>query len=261
MGRALVSPRLDNWEMVVVAVGIIGATVMPHNLYLHSALVQTRRIGRDKASVDSALRFNTLDSVVALSVAFLVNAAILTLAALVFHGQTSAMGLDGQLHTFNKDTDWIKEAFQTLSPLMGPAAASMLFAVALLASGQSSTITGTMAGQVVMEGFMRWRVRPWLRRLLTRLVAILPAIFIIGLRRDSSITDLLVLSQVVLALYLPLAMIPLLCFTGSRKLMGRHVNGWFLTIAAWASCLIIIVLDIVSLPKVLEDAWRVIVGA
>jgi manganese transport protein len=261
MGRALVSPRLDDWEMVVVAVGIIGATVMPHNLYLHSALVQTRRIGRDKASVDSALRFNTLDSVVALSVAFLVNAAILTLAALVFHGQTSAMGLDGHVHTFNKDTDWIKEAYQTLSPLMGPAAASMLFAVALLASGQSSTITGTMAGQVVMEGFMRWRVRPWLRRLLTRLVAILPAIFIIGLRRDSSITDLLVLSQVVLALYLPLAMIPLLCFTGSRKLMGRHVNGWFLTVAAWASCLIITVLDIVSLPKVLEDAWRVIVGA
>jgi len=260
MGRALLSPSLGDQTMLLLAVGIVGATVMPHNLYLHSALVQTRRIGRDEASLQRALQLNTLDTVVALSLAFFVNAAILTLAALVFHGQEGAIGLDGRWHAFTDKPDWIKEAYQTLSPLMGPMAASMLFAVALLASGQSSTITGTMAGQVVMEGFMRWRVRPWVRRLLTRLVAVLPAVFIIGLRPDISVTDLLVLSQVVLGLYLPLAMFPLLWFTGSRKLMGGHANGWFLTVAGWGSCLLITALDIVTLPQALQDAWRVLAG-
>jgi manganese transport protein len=265
MGRALARPTLGEEGMLLAAVGIIGATVMPHNLYLHSALVQTRRVGRDPDSIRAALRFNTLDSVVALSIAFLINAAILILAALVFHGQTQATGLDGRQYQFNDDTDWIRVAYLTLQPLLGTMAASVLFAVALLASGQSSTITGTMAGQVVMEGFMSWRVRPWLRRLLTRLLAVVPAVLIIGLRSDApenpvNINDLLVLSQVVLALQLPLAMFPLLWFTSSRRLMGRHANGWFLIIAGWGSCLLITALDIVSLPKALADAWRVIVG-
>src|SRR6202011_5419553 len=175
MGHALVTPGLGDKNMVYLAIAIIGATVMPHNLYLHSALVQSRRIGADDASVRQAIRFNTLDSVVALSVAFCINAAILVLAATVFHGQNGR---------FSEDSDWIQEAYLTLSPLLGTAAASTLFAVALLASGQSSTITGTMAGQVVMEGFLRWRVRPWLRRLTTRLLAILPAIVVIGMHGD-----------------------------------------------------------------------------
>jgi manganese transport protein len=136
----------------------------------------------------------------------------------------------------------------------------MLFAVALLASGQSSTITGTLAGQVVMEGFMRWRIRPWVRRLITRLLAILPAILIIGWRGEGSVTDLLVLSQVVLALQLPLAMFPLLHFTSSRKWMGRYRNGWFLFAAGWTSCVLITALDFYGLPDALHKAWTVIVG-
>jgi manganese transport protein len=138
--------------------------------------------------------------------------------------------------------------------------ASTLFAVALLASGQSSTITGTLAGQVVMEGFMYWRLRPWLRRLLTRALAILPAILIIGLRGDGSVTDLLVLSQVVLALQLPLAMFPLLIFSGSRRWMGRHVSGWFLLAAGWGSCLLITALDFYGLPDAFRKGWEVILG-
>ena len=161
---------------------------------------------------------------------------------------------------FNKDTDWIRVAYLTLAPLLGTAVASTLFAVALLASGQSSTITGTLAGQVVMEGFMHWRIRPWVRRLITRCLAILPAILIIGFRGDSSVTDLLVLSQVVLALQLPFAMFPLLHFTSSRKWMGKYKNGWFLLAAGWSSCLLITALDLYGLPESLRDAWRVIVG-
>src|SRR5205823_3362709 len=157
----------------------------------------------------SAIRFNTIDTVAALSVAFLVNAAILVLAALVFHSRESVALGNGEVVVFDDDTDWIRVAYLTLAPLLGTAAASTLFAVALLASGQSSTITGTLAGQVVMEGFMHWRIAPWLRRLITRLLAILPAVVVINLRGDGSVTDLLVLSQVVLALQLPLAMVPL----------------------------------------------------
>ena len=157
-------------------------------------------------------------------------------------------------------SDWIRVAYLTLAPLLGTAAASSLFAVALLASGQSSTITGTLAGQVVMEGFMHWRIKPWVRRLITRTLAILPAVFIIGLRGDSSVTDLLTLSQVVLALQLPFAMFPLLHFTSSRKRMGTWKNGWFLLIAGWASAILITTMDIFGLPDSLKAAWQVIVG-
>ena len=261
MGRALVVPNLSQVGMLYVAIGMIGATVMPHNLYLHSALVQSRKFDRTKPqSVRRAIRFNAIDATVALTIAFFVNAAILVLAAMVFYGKQSVTVAGGQVVSFSPDSDWIRVAYLTLAPLLGTAAASTLFAVALLASGQSSTITGTLAGQVVMEGFMHWRIRPWLRRMITRLLAVVPAIMIVGLRGDSSVTDLLNLSQVVLALQLPLAMFPLLHFTCSRSKMGQWVNGWFLTIAGWASALLITAMDIYGLPDSIKQAWHVIVG-
>src|SRR5213075_2506431 len=151
-------------------------------------------------------------------------------------------------------------AYLTLAPLLGTAAASTLFAVALLASGQSSTITGTLAGQVVMEGFMHWRIQPWLRRVITRAMAIIPAVVIIGIRGDSSVNDLLTLSQVVLALQLPFAMFPLLHFTSSRKRMGAWKNGWFLLIMGWVSAILITAMDVYGLPDSMKSAWHVIVG-
>ena len=260
MGRALLSPNFRHAGMLYVAIGMIGATVMPHNLYLHSALVQSRKLQKDEPSIRSALRFNTIDSVVALTVAFFVNAAILVLAAMIFFGKESVTVPGGQIVHFSASSDWIRVAYLTLAPLLGTAAASTLFAVALLASGQSSTITGTLAGQVVMEGFMHWRIKPWVRRLITRSLAILPAVLIIGLRGDSSVTDLLTLSQVVLALQLPFAMFPLLQFTSSSKRMGNWKNGWFLLAAGWGSAILITAMDIWGLPDSLRAAWRVIVG-
>jgi manganese transport protein len=260
MGNALLRPGFRQEGMLIVAIGIIGATVMPHNLYLHSALVQSRKLQSSEPMVRKAIKFNTIDTIVALSVAFLVNAAILVLAAMVFHGRESATLSSGEVISFGEDTDWIRVAYLTLTPLLGVAAASTLFAVALLASGQSSTITGTLAGQVVMEGFMRWRMRPWVRRLITRLLAIVPAILIIGARGEGSVTDLLVLSQVMLAMQLPFAMFPLLHFTSSRKWMGRYCNGWFLRVAGWLSCLLITALIIYGLPDALQKARAVVVG-
>ena len=260
MGRSLVVPHFGQAGMLYVAIGIIGATVMPHNLYLHSALVQSRKLQKDEPSVRRALRFNTIDSVAALTVAFFVNAAILVLAAMVFFGKEGVTVPGGQVVRFGTESDWIRVAYLTLAPLLGTAAASTLFAVALLASGQSSTITGTLAGQVVMEGFMHWRIKPWVRRLITRTLAILPAVFIIGLRGDSSVTDLLTLSQVVLALQLPFAMFPLLHFTSSRKRMGSWKNGWFLLIGGWGSAILITAMDIYGLPDSLKAAWQVITG-
>ena len=260
MGRALISPRLRQAGMLYVAVGMIGATVMPHNLYLHSALVQSRKLQKDELSMRRAVRFNTIDSTVALTIAFFVNAAILVLAAMVFFGKESVTITGGQVVKFGANSDWIRVAYLTLAPLLGTAVASTLFAVALLASGQSSTITGTLAGQVVMEGFMHWRIKPWVRRLITRTLAILPAVFIIGLRGDSSVTDLLILSQVVLALQLPFAMFPLLQFTSSRKRMGNWTNGWFLLLAGWGSAILITAMDVYSLPESLKAAWQVIAG-
>jgi manganese transport protein len=192
--------------------------------------------------------------------AFFVNAAIMVLAAMVFYGKTSVTVAGGQVVTFSPDSDWIRIAYLTLAPLLGTFTASALFVIALLASGQSSTITGTLAGQVVMEGFMHWRIQPWLRRLVTRVLAIIPAVLIIGIRGDSSVNDLLTLSQVVLALQLPFAMFPLLHFTSSRKKMGAWKLGWFLLITGWGSALLITVMDIWGLPDSLKSAWHVIIG-
>ena len=259
IGQGLL-PTLRQNGMKYVAIGIIGATVMPHNLYLHSALVQSRRFQRDEHSIRQAIRFNTIDSTASLFIAFLINASILILAAMVFFGKQSVLGRDGKIITFTDTSDWIRIAYLTLAPLLGTVAASTLFAVALLASGQSSTITGTLAGQVVMEGFMHWRLRPWVRRLITRGLAILPAILIIGIRGDSSITDLINLSQVVLALQLPFAMFPLLHFTSSSKRMGRWKLGSFLLIGGWGSAILITVMDVWGLPESLRQAWQVIAG-
>jgi manganese transport protein len=261
MTRALLTPRFGQAGMAYIAIGIVGATVMPHNLYLHSALVQSRKLQKDEPSIRSAVRFNTIDSIVALTIAFFVNAAILTLAATVFFGRQTVTVPGGHVFQFSASSDWIRLAYLTLAPLLGTATASTLFAVALLASGQSSTITGTLAGQVVMEGFMHWRIQPWVRRLITRTLAILPAVFVIGLRGDSSVTDLLILSQVVLALQLPFAMFPLLQFTSSSKRMGAWKNGAFLLVAGWASAILITAMDIYSLPDSLKAAWHVIGGS
>ena len=260
MGRAMIMPGFRKVGMIYVAVGIIGATVMPHNLFLHSALVQSRKLQSDEPSIRRGIRFNTIDSVVSLTIAFFLNAAILVLAAMVFFGKDSVIVPGEGVVVFGADADWIRVAYLTLAPLMGTAAASILFAVALLASGQSSTITGTLAGQVVMEGFMHWRINPWVRRMLTRSLAILPAVIIIGIRGNSSVNDLLTLSQVILALQLPFAMFPLLHLTSSRKRMGKWKIGWFLLIAGWGSALLITAMDFYGLPDSIQAAWRVIVG-
>jgi manganese transport protein len=260
MGLALVSPQFRQVGMLYLAIGIIGATVMPHNLYLHSALVQSRKLERNGRSIRQAIRFNTIDSTVALTIAFFVNAAIMVLAAMVFFGKESVVVSGGDVVTFSPDSDWIRVAYLTLAPLLGTALASTAFAVALLASGQSSTITGTLAGQVVMEGFLQWRLPPWVRRLVTRSLAILPAVLIIGLRGQSSVTDLLTLSQVVLALQLPLAMFPLLWFASSRKRMGSWKIGWFLLVAGWGSAVLITAMDLYGLPDSMVQAWKVIAG-
>lgn len=260
MWRALISPHFRQSGILYLAIGIIGATVMPHNLYLHSALVQSRKLQKDEPSIRSAILFNSIDSVVALTIAFFVNAAILVLAAMVFFGKQSVAMPGGMVVQFSANSDWIRIAYLTLAPLLGATVASTLFAVALLASGQSSTITGTLAGQVVMEGFMHWRILPWVRRLITRALAIVPAIFVIGLRGDSSVTDLLTLSQVVLALQLPFAMFPLLHFTSSRKRMGTWKNGWFLLLVGWGSAILITALDVYGLPDSLKAAWQVMSG-
>jgi manganese transport protein len=261
MGRAMAHPDFAQAGMLVVAVGIIGATVMPHNLYLHTALVQTRVLQKDEQSVKRAIRFDTIDTTAALAVAFLINAAILVMAAIVFYGKESITVAGGRVVTFTPDGDWIRVAYLTLAPLLGTTPASTLFAVAPLASGQSSTITGTLAGQVVMEGFMNWRIKPWLRRLISRMLAVVPAILIVSVRGNSSVTDLVNLSQVVLCLELPFAMFPLLHFTSSAKRMGRWRNGWFLMAAGWGTAPLITAVDIYSLPDALKQAWAVIVGS
>src|SRR5258707_518374 len=208
MGRALVTPSLRQAGMLYVAIGIIGATVMPHNLYLHSALVQSRKLQKDVSSIRSAIRFNTIDSVTALSVAFFVNAAIMVLAALVFYGKSSLTVAGGQVVTFSPESDWIRIAYLTLAPLLGTAAASALFVVALLASGQSSTITGTLAGQVVMEGFMHWRIKPWLRRLITRTPATTPAALPLRLPGDNRVNHLFTPHPAGLAPHAPVSLFP-----------------------------------------------------
>jgi manganese transport protein len=263
MAGATLAPNLPGFfrskDMVYIAIGIVGATVMPHNLYLHSALVQSRQLQKDEPSIRQAIKYNTIDSVIALTIAFFVNAAILVLAAVVFFGKSGYTLPGGKVIAFNADADWIQVAYLTLTPLLGAGVASLLFALALLASGQSSTITGTLAGQVVMEGFMHWKIQPWVRRLITRAAAITPAIILIAVRGQGGVNDLLNLSQFVLAIQLPLAMFPLLWFTSSRRFMGPHRNGWFLLATGWSSALLITALDIYGLPDALHDAMAVFV--
>jgi manganese transport protein len=259
MARALASARLDQGPMVVIAIGIIGATVMPHNLYLHSAVVQSRQLGDSPSEKRRAIWFNTIDTSLALAIAFLVNAGILVLAAIVFYGNTS-VAVGDRIIEFGDETDWITDGYVTLAVLVGTSAASILFGVALLASGQSSTITGTLAGQIVMEGFMRWRIRPWLRRLITRSLAIVPTVLLAWLRPEVKPTNLLVLSQVVLAMQLPLAMLALLYVTSARRWMGEFRSGWFLLIAGWGSFAVITALDLYGLPDAIEEALEIVLG-
>ncbi len=223
-------PRLSG-ESLYVAIAMLGATVMPHNLYLHSALVQTRRIGRTSEDKRRACRYNLVDSAVALNGALLVNAAILILAATVFFK-------NGIIVTE------IQQAHQLLAPLMGTTLASIAFGVALLLSGQSSTMTGTMAGQIVMEGFLHIRMRPWLRRLITRLIAITPAAITISVAGDEAVLRLLILSQVILSMQLPFAVIPLIHFTSDRQRMGVFANPGWVRALAWAAAAIIVTLNV-----------------
>ncbi len=218
-------PRLEilrNKEMLYIAIGILGATVMPHNLYLHSSIVQTRAFGQSSSEKREALRYAVIDSTVALFFALFINAAILVLGAAAFHTR----GL-------NEVAD-IAEAYKLLSPVLGAGLASTLFACALLASGQNSTLTGTLAGQIVMEGFLEIRLKPWIRRLITRAIAILPAILVIAIAGEGKLTALLILSQVILSFQLPFAVIPLVQFTSERAKMGEFVNSQATTIIAWA---------------------------
>jgi manganese transport protein len=222
-------------ESLYVAIGMLGATVMPHNLYLHSALVQTRAFPRSVTARQVACKYNLFDSIIALNGAFFVNAAILILAATKFFGQ---------------EVETLQDAHRLLPEVMGTTLASGLFAIALLASGQSSTFTGTLAGQVVMEGFVRLRVRPWVRRLLTRSIALLPALVVItlagsegGESMDHRLLDLLVLSQVILSFQLPFAIVPLVHFTSDRRHMGSFANGFWLKLFAWASAAVVVGLN------------------
>jgi manganese transport protein len=227
-------PRTEvvtNPMMLYIAIGILGATVMPHNLYLHSSIVQTRKVLPDDASRHEAIRFATLDSTVALLFAFFINAAILILAASTFH------------QTGHQDVAEIGDAYRLLTPVLGTTLASTLFAVALLASGQNSTITGTLAGQIVMEGFLNIRLPPWLRRLITRLIAIIPAIIVTALYGERGAGSLLILSQVILSLQLSFAVVPLVYFTSQRKKMGSFVNSVPLAAAAWAVAIVIVGLN------------------
>ena len=223
---------LRNRDMLYIAIGILGATVMPHNLYLHSSIVQTRKYLDDDVSKAEAIRFATIDSSVALMSALFINAAILIMSAAVFH--TAGM----------YDVADIGEAHKLMAPLLGTGLASTLFAVALLASGQNATLTGTLAGQIVMEGFIKLRLRPWLRRLVTRLIAIVPAVVVIGIYGEAGTGPLLILSQVVLSLQLPFAVFPLVMFTSDAAKMGRFVSPLWMRALAWFVSMVIAVLNV-----------------
>ncbi|MDR3739172.1 MAG: Nramp family divalent metal transporter [Terracidiphilus sp.] len=222
---------VTNPDMLYIAIGILGATVMPHNLYLHSSIVQSRRYPRTPAGRRDAIHLSNIDSAVALTVALFINAGILVVAAAVFH------------RSGHYEVAAIEDAYKLLSPLVGAAGASTLFAIALLASGQNSSITGTLAGQIVMEGFLHMKVAPWLRRLITRSLAIIPTIFVVALFGEQGTEKLLILSQVILSLQLSFAVIPLVIFTGRRSVMGEFVNAWWLKSLAWSAAVLIAVLN------------------
>ncbi|GEM47158.1 Nramp family divalent metal transporter [Deinococcus cellulosilyticus] len=223
---------LTNPEMLYIAIGILGATVMPHNLYLHSSLVQTRAFKRTESGKKEAIKFATLDTVISLMLALLVNSAMLILAASVFYrsGRTNIVE--------------ITQVYELLSPMLGTAVASTLFGVALLACGQNATITGTLSGQIVMEGFLNFRIKPWIRRLITRLIAVTPAVIVTYLYGAKGVTDLLVLSQVILSLQLSFAVFPLLIFTSDRRKMGIFVSPTWLKVLGWTAGVIIAALNI-----------------
>jgi manganese transport protein len=230
---------LTNPEMLYVSIGILGATVMPHNLYLHSSIVQTRKFEQTPGGKRQAIIFATIDSSVALMLALFINAAILILAASAFHWSG------------HQDVGEIQQAHRLLSPLLGVGMASTLFAVALLASGQNSTLTGTLAGQIVMEGFLNFRITPWLRRLITRAIAIVPALLVIGIFGEGKTTELLIASQVVLSMQLGFAVWPLMRFTGEKAKMGEFVNPPWISVLGWITALVIILLNI----KLLIDTF------
>jgi manganese transport protein len=218
--------------MLFIAIGILGATVMPHNLYLHSSIVQTRRYPLDTIGKREAIRFATLDSNIALSIALLINAAILILAASTFYraGRT--------------DIAEIQDAYKLLTPMLGVGGASTLFAIALLAAGQNSTLTGTLAGQIVMEGFIHLSIAPWMRRLITRLLAVIPAILVISIAGDSANTKLLLISQVILSMQLSFAVVPLVQFTGTKEIMGEFVNARWIRFIGWTLATLIASLNL-----------------
>jgi manganese transport protein len=236
---------LANQEMLYVSIGILGATVMPHNLYLHSSIVQTRKFEQTPEGRREAIKFATIDSSGALMLALFINAAILILAAAVFHWSG------------HHEVAEIQDAYKLLSPLLGVGAASVLFAVALLASGQNSTLTGTLAGQIVMEGFLNLRIKPWLRRLITRLIAIVPAVIVIGMFGEGKTTELLIASQVCLSMQLGFAVWPLMRFTGEKAKMGEFANRVWIRILGWTTAGIIIVLNVkLLLDTFLPDSVR-----
>jgi manganese transport protein len=239
-------PWIDN-RSLYVAVAMLGATVMPHNLYLHSALVQTRRIGHSVGEKRIACKYNLIDSVVALNGAMFINAAILILAGAVFF-------------VHHQDVTEISQAYLLLAPLLTTVVASKLFGIALFCSGQSSTLTGTMAGQIVMEGFLNIRIQPWLRRLVTRLLAIVPAFTVIWLNGNGGTLKLLILSQVVLNLQLPFAIVPLLHFTNDSQRMGIFASGRLLRLGGWATALIVVGLNVWLAVQSISD-WANGAGA
>jgi manganese transport protein len=240
-------PTWLSGHSLYIAIGIVGATVMPHNLYLHSALVQSRDVTRSLASVVQACRYNLVDSAVAMNGAFFVNAAILIVAGATFFPK----------HTVVTD---LGEAHVLLGKLLGSSIAPVAFALALVAAGQSSTITGTLAGQITMEGFLNFRMRPWLRRLITRLMAIVPAVAVISIVGDQGVYKLLILSQVVLSLQLPFAVVPLVRFTSSRRKMGPFANRPWVKVLAWAAAGLILVLNVKLVYQQIAD-WAAAAGA
>lgn len=223
---------IENPQMLFIAVGILGATVMPHNLYLHSSIVQTRAYERTEKGKKEAIKFASLDSTLSLLLAFFINAAILILAAATFHG------------TPYSDIADIGDAHQMLEPLLGTSLAGIAFAVALLASGQNSTLTGTLAGQIVMEGFLNLKIKPWLRRMITRLIAVIPAFFVTLFAGEKGTAELLIWSQVILSLQLPFAVFPLIQFTNDSSKMGNFANAFWLKIMVWIIGLIILFLNV-----------------
>jgi manganese transport protein len=225
-------------HQLYVAIGILGATVMPHNLYLHSSIVQTRAFEQNDTDRGKAIKYATWDSTISLSFAFFINASILILAAAAFHWNG------------RKDVADIQDAFLLLDPVMGTKWASILFAVALLASGQNATVTGTLAGQIVMEGFIDLKMKPWIRRLITRLIAILPAFFVTWIWGESHINELLILSQVILSMQLSFAVIPLVWFTSDANRMGKFVNPTWMTWLAWVVSAIILSLNCYLLGQI-----------